>query len=132
LTAGRAPGIVESGERRREGPMGNPGPSRKHPWPVRKDPLTGRYEVCVNGVWVSRQRAWQKMRVLSGRCRRCGRDRHLYAAVCDGCAEEIRTEKRHRFAHRAWHPGSPGRKPKTADERGGDDGVIHSAGGEAA
>jgi len=35
-----------------------------HPWPTRKNPDTGRYEVQIQGVWRSRQYAWQLLRLM--------------------------------------------------------------------
>lgn len=54
-------------------------PAKVHPWPTRRNE-SGRYEVLIDGVWLSRQRAWQVIRKRDGRCIYCGHPRHPESA----------------------------------------------------
>ncbi len=48
---------------------------KRHPWPTRRNPETGRSEILFAGTWMPRQRAWQLAQVLRGHCGRCGKPR---------------------------------------------------------
>jgi len=80
-------------------------------WPRRVNPDTGRHEIQVDGVWGSRQRAWQKARILEGRCARCGEPRHLYAIVCDLCHDRMARRRHGKTGSHSWVPGGAGRPP---------------------
>lgn len=90
-----------------------------HPWPRRTNPKTGRVEALIDGVWVSRQRAWQLARVLEGNCAKCGKARNQYGTLCDRCHTRLLVYKRKLQGNKPWTPGGPGRPPKGSEDEGG-------------
>jgi len=86
-----------------------------HPWPTRKNPDTGRYEVQIQGIWRSRQYAWQLLRRMEGLCKSCGRKalKKDYP-FCRRCAKKKAIDK-----HGKWNGpkklGSRGRPSESAN-----------------
>ena len=83
---------------------------KRHPWPTRRN-AAGRYEVLINGAWVSRSRAWQVVQHLEGRCR-CGRARGAHSNLCPRCHERHKLRNRAAAGCQAWKPGGVGRPPR--------------------
>ncbi len=59
---------------------------------------------------LSRQAKQQKRLRREGRCVRCWEPADG-AAHCARCLQELRTNNRKKFGHKAWHAGGRGRPP---------------------
>lgn len=86
-----------------------------HPWPTRRNPLTGRYEALIAGEWRSRQYAWQLLRRMDRKCSLCGREplRADYP-LCRRCARKQSILKVGKWEG-PWREGKRGRRPKSPD-----------------
>jgi hypothetical protein len=87
-----------------------------HPWPTRRHPETGRYEVLIAGVWRSRQYAWQVLRRIENKCKICGHDAlkkdYPYCRRCARAEAIRRTGK----WNGAWEEGRRGCPPVPSSE----------------
>lgn len=86
-----------------------------HPWKTRKNPDTGRYEAEIDGVWRSRQYAWQILRRMENKCKTCGRPA-LKAdyPFCRRCARAQAIHKCGKWSG-SWKEGSRGRRPMPSE-----------------
>lgn len=87
-------------------------PAKIHPWPTRRHPETGRYEVLIAERWVSRQRAWAILQRMDGRCPQCGVE--SISSHCPKCARKKALGKGYRWIG-PWKQGRRGRPPKQVE-----------------
>ena len=60
----------------------------------------------------SRQRTWQRMMALAGKCINCGKINKGKTQRCETCRVAYNKYQREKKGHQPWRAGSVGRPPK--------------------